>query len=110
MRYNFPVKVCNTVVHKDDGEIEVRNDQAITPSQMSKLTNQGKAVSMASLDNVSYFDNIGDFEGMPLENTRGVDINTLWEASESSKSKIKEFKQHQKRNSHVSNPTQAIAE
>ena len=108
MKFRFPVKFCHTI--NKVYEVDVKSNQAITPSQMDKLTSQGRSISSSSLESMSYHDNIKDFEAMPLENQRGIDMNIAWEASQDAKSKIKDFKRNQKRQQHVQNPTQAIAQ
>lgn len=89
--------VC--ITHNLPHESSVRSGQAITPAQMQNLTNAGRAVSMASLENVSYYDDgLTDSDNMPLENMRGIDENLLWEASENTKEKIRNFRKQQKQN------------
>lgn len=79
------------IIKLQEGEETVDSSLAMTPSQMQNLTSQGRAVSMANLENVSFFGNEIDVKDMPLEYTRGIDMNTLWEQSRISEKKIKDF-------------------
>ena len=89
--------VC--IAHNLPHEVGVRSDQAITPAQMADLTARGRAVSMASLEQSAYYDDgLTDPEMMPLENTRGIDENILWEQAEATKEKIDEFKKNRAHN------------
>lgn len=83
------IKTCNIVCK--EGEDSVDSSLAMTPAQMQNLTSQGRAVSLASLEGVSYYGNEQDVRDMPLEYTRGIDINTLWQESRRSDKKIKDF-------------------
>lgn len=67
---------------------------AMTPAMMLSLTNQGRSVSLASLADYSFFGNELHAEDMPLEYTRGVDMNILWSRAKESSHKLKKFSQH----------------
>lgn len=73
------------------GEPTVQNGLAVTPSEMMSLTAKGRAVSAGSLESVMYYDNPLSPLDMPLENHRGIDINDLYQASASSKKKMRQF-------------------
>lgn len=83
------MRVC--FIKLQNGEDSVDSSLAMTPAQMQRLTSQGRAVSLANLENVSFFGNEIDVHDMPLEYTRGIDVNTLWEQSRISEKKIKDF-------------------
>lgn len=83
------IHTCDIKCH--DNEDSVDSSLAMTPAQMSRLTSQGRAVSLASLENVSYYGNEIDVRDMPLEYTRGIDMNTLWQESRRSDKKVKDF-------------------
>ena len=79
-------------------ETSVDSSLAITPAQMANLTASGRAVSMASLEGVSFFTNEQDVRDMPIEYTRGIDVNEVWAASRTSDKRIKDaYKQYKKR-------------
>lgn len=72
------------------GEKTVRGGLSFTPSQVSRLTSEGKAVAMGQLAEVTYFDGLA--EGvLPLETRRGIDDNDVWEASYEAQEKIRKF-------------------
>lgn len=83
------MRVC--FIKLQNGEDSVDSLLAMTPAQMQRLTSQGRAVSLSNLENVSFFGNEIDVHDMPLEYTRGIDVNTLWEQSRISEKKIKDF-------------------
>lgn len=83
------MRVC--FIKLQTGEDSVDSSLSMTPAQMQRLTSQGRAVSLANLENVSFFGNEIDVKDMPLEYTRGIDVNTLWEQSRISEKKIKDF-------------------
>lgn len=83
------MRVC--IIKLQTGEDSVDSSLSMTPAQMQRLTSQGRAVSLANLENVSFFGNEIDVKDMPLEYTRGIDVNTLWEQSRISEKKIKDF-------------------
>lgn len=83
------MRVC--FIKLQNGEGSVDSSLAMTPAQMQRLTSQGRAVSLANLENISFFGNEIDVHDMPLEYTRGIDVNTLWEQSRISEKKIKDF-------------------
>ena len=76
--------------HLEELESTVDSSLAITPSQMANLTSAGRAVSMASLENQSFFTNEVDVRDMPLEYTRGIDMNEVWAASRTSEKRVKD--------------------
>lgn len=93
-RYSTVTRRCDCRNKSD--ETDVNSRLAITPAQMMQMTNAGRAVSMASMDSFAYFDNAPSVDDMPLEYTRGIDENQLWDASIASKRKFKKFQQEQK--------------
>lgn len=72
-------------------DIAVDGSLAVTPSQMLKMTAQGRAICSQSLSTLSYYDAPEQGSGtLLLENQRGVDMNILWTESVRSKRRIRE--------------------
>ena len=86
----------------------VNPNLAITPSQMERLTREGKSIQMHSLDGSMFYDNLPVSEPIPLEYTRGIDDNDAWEASVESQKKLRKFKQSQDAK-HASNVPSSIS-
>lgn len=72
---------------------------AITPRQMEEMTMQGRAVSTQSLANYEYF-NGDQLDGLPVDLVRGVDINSVWEASQDTKQKMAKLRTRKARELH----------
>lgn len=89
MFFKSKIKPAKLILH--DGESSVDSSLAMTPSQMARLTSQGRAVSMASLEGQSYYCNERDYSDMNIEFQRGIDLNQVWLASKQSKQKIDSF-------------------
>lgn len=85
------LRVRTCIVKNGVGETSVNSNLAITPSKMFDMTSQGQAVSLASLENQSFYTNEPDVKDMLLEYTRGIDMNTLWKQSRRSERSIQEF-------------------
>lgn len=64
----------------EDNEQPVQPNLALTPHDVKALTERGIAVSTQQLGTVTDSDIPSDY--LPLEDTRGCDINTAWEASQ----------------------------
>lgn len=69
--------------------VAVKQHAAITPAQIAELTNNGMAVSASN----SLFFEEGSSHPVhfPLEQSRGIDVAEVWQASKTSKSKLKKF-------------------
>ena len=64
-------------------ENAVQPNLAITPHDVKALTERGIAVSTQILGAVQDNDTPADY--LPLEDRRGVDINTVWETSQNAR-------------------------
>lgn len=84
------IKVTNA--RRKDYERVVQNGLAVTPSDMQVLAAKGIPVSPQNLG-LGYQDGVSklDFQP-PIEYTRGVDINDLWEARQQVKDKVRRAK------------------
>ncbi|MBR6292843.1 MAG: hypothetical protein IKR33_08605 [Bacteroidales bacterium] len=89
-KYRMVNRFAHCVRH--DGEQEVVNGQALTPTQMDALTQQGIPIST---NNVGIEYETGseqlDFEP-PLEFRRGVDIGDVFEAHQDVKNRFRRFR------------------
>lgn len=71
-------------------------NMAITPSDIDRLTADGKATCMHQLDGMLYYPDLPEGNELPLEYVRGVDENDCWEASQESSEKIQKFYKQKK--------------
>lgn len=71
---------------------------SLRPSDINRLTAEGKSVSMHQLDGYLGYPDIASGV-MPLEFVRGVDENDCWEASQKAKNKVKEYVKHKQNES-----------
>lgn len=92
MRFTSYLRPC--IIKNPSGVADTDSRLAMTPAMMMSLTNQGRSVSLASLADYSYFTNEPHVEDMPLENTRGVDMNILWSHAKDATNKLKKFSKH----------------
>lgn len=89
------------------GEKLVNGTLAITPSQMERLTREGKSIQLHALDGSMYYDDMPDctdITDVPIEYRRGMDENDAWEASVTSNEKLRKFKMHQNQEVNNNNP------
>lgn len=77
--------VCKTRIY----EQHVQNGLSLTPEQMGEMASKGVPISTANLG-VGYQDGVSklDFQP-PLEYTRGIDMNDLWQANKDVSAKLK---------------------
>lgn len=93
MNFNFPIRPAK--VDNLPGEQPVKNGLAMTPANMALLTAAGQSVSLSAMENATYYDSqlgVKHCDNMPLEYTRGIDENVLWQASMDAKQKIRKVK------------------
>ena len=69
--------------------VSVKQNAAITPSQIAELTNNGMAVS--TLNSLVFEEGSSHPVHFPLEQSRGIDVAEVWQASKSANSKLKKF-------------------
>lgn len=60
--------------------VSVQGGLAVTPSEVAKLTERGIAVNSANAGGLEVLEGVSD-PVLTLEQTRGVDVNDVWEAS-----------------------------
>lgn len=72
---------------------------SITPKDMERMTLQGKSISTSSLQNFVYF-NGDQLNGLPIDMCRGVDMNDIYEASQSAKGKTGRLRTERARQIH----------
>lgn len=76
-------------------ECDVQGNLALSPSDVIRLTAQGKAIAMHSLDSMLYNAPCDDLNNFPMEYTRGIDENTLYESSLRARKKIRDYRDSQ---------------
>ena len=77
---HFRVANCDSL---QPHETRVQPNLSITPHDVKALTERGIAISTQRLGMVTDTDTPSDY--LPLEDKRGVDINTAWEASQNAR-------------------------
>lgn len=93
---------------KDEHYEPVKPNLSVTPAQMETMTAQGRSISTSSLENFIYF-NGDQLDGLPLDLQRGQDMNTIWEASQAAKSKIRSLARQRSRKLHDMQLEQTVA-
>lgn len=78
------VKSCKIVNTKE----KVQAGLSLSPSQIERMTQQGHAAALGSLDGNQYYDNLPAGADVPIEDRRGVDLNIIWRESKSAQKKI----------------------
>ena len=78
-------RLANCNVLKPTDKV-VQDDLSLTPRQIRQLTERGIAVSTQSLGVITDNDCPSDY--LPIEHTRGTDINIAWETSQRARQNI----------------------
>lgn len=101
MFYISNVAKCENKPH----EVAVKSNQSVPLAQMDKMRKSGQAIAQSALEGHAYYDSangVTQVENMPLEYTRGIDENILFEASVESREKIRTWrKKMQKKDNEV---------
>lgn len=66
--------------------IEVKQNAAITPAQIAELTSNGMSVSSSSL--LQFDEGSPNPAHYPLEQSRGIDVNDVWNESINAKRRL----------------------
>lgn len=77
------------VTHYDviNEDLTVRNNLAVTPSQMADLTERGVAVASA---NLQFFEgSVTPSSVVPIDARRGIDAADVWQAQMTSRKKLR---------------------
>lgn len=90
MNYHSPCSVGFQPLHRPVASgIPVKQNLALTPSQIGELTANGMAVS--SYNNLVYDDGVPNPPSRTLDTMRGIDVAEIWETSKSSERKLRSF-------------------
>lgn len=81
------------VICKIKNDVKVQPGLSLSPSQIERLTAQGHAAALGSLDGYEYYDSLPPGADVPIEDKRGVDINVIWRHSKAAQQKINEARQ-----------------
>ena len=84
-RFSFNFCTCSLLDH----ESETQPNLSYSPADMANMTAQGRAVSSQNLEHLAFFDGTGDSDNLPLPFCRGVDLNTLWEDAQNTRTKVR---------------------
>lgn len=90
MNYRNPHRVSSaplTFYEPINPDLTVKNNLAVTPSQMADLTERGVAVSSSNLQFDEGSPNPSSV--VPIDARRGVDVNDVWQAQQSSRKKLR---------------------
>lgn len=68
--------------------MEVKQGLAMSPSDISRATSRGYAVSSQIDDSLFYDGDDSPLIDIPIERTRGIDAATVWEAQQSAKKRL----------------------
>lgn len=73
-----------------ENDIAVDGSLAVTPSEMLRMTAEGRAICSQSMTGLAYYDSVsvGNAD-VAVENRRGSDMNDVWCETLRSKRKIK---------------------
>ncbi len=83
-----PLRVANC--KRSDIELPVQNDLALTPAKVLEMAEQGIPVSaQASVEQFYDGEPNPQWDGLPLDEQRGVDIVTMWNAEKDIKGAIR---------------------
>lgn len=93
---------------RDEHYEPVKPNLSVSPADMERMTAQGKSISTSSLENFIYF-NGDQLDGLPLDLKRGQDMNTIWEASQAAKSKVRALARARSRKLHDLQVEQTVA-
>ncbi len=89
-------KANNTRAYSAD-VVKVQGGLAISPSQMSQLTERGIPISSQVLGAENFYDgDVGPLSDVPVEFRRGVDISEIYEYQQRSRQKVNDYVKSQK--------------
>lgn len=75
--------ICST-----DSESKTRPNLAYTPAQMADMVARGLPVSSFVESSFNDGSSSTTFDDLPIEHTRGIDINDVWNAQQDSRHKF----------------------
>lgn len=85
--YSIPELDAHPIHRPVDGAVPVKQNQALTPSQIADYTAKGIAVS--SSQNLVFDEGVPNPGPVPLEQRRGIDVADVWNASKIASKKLK---------------------
>lgn len=72
---------------------------SVSPKDMELMTAQGRAVSVSSMENFIFY-NGDQLDGLPLDMQRGQDMNSIWEAEQVARHKVRNLAHKRSRELH----------
>lgn len=84
--YDISDTTITGIHYPEPSPVPVKENAAVTPAQIAELTANGMAVSSSSL--LQFDDGSPNPLHFPLEQSRGVDVNDVWNASLNSKRRL----------------------
>lgn len=85
--YSIPELEAHPIHRPVEGDVTVKQNQALTPAQIADYTAKGIAVS--SSQNLVFDEGVPNPGPLPLEQRRGIDVADVWNASKTSSKKLK---------------------
>lgn len=85
--YSIPELEAHPIHRPVEGDVTVKQNQALTPAQIADYTAKGIAVS--SSQNLVFDEGVPNPGPLPLEQRRGIDVADVWNASKTSFKKLK---------------------
>lgn len=85
--YSIPELEAHPIHRPVEGDITVKQNQALTPAQIGEYTAKGIAVS--SSQNLVFDEGVPNPGRLPLEQRRGIDVADVWNASKTASKKLK---------------------
>lgn len=85
--YSIPELEAHPIHRPVEGDVPVKQNQALTPAQIADYTSKGIAVS--SSQNLVFDEGVPNPGPLPLEQRRGIDVADVWNASKTASKKLK---------------------
>lgn len=85
--YSIPELEAHPIHRPVEGDVPVKQNQALTPAQIGEYTAKGIAVS--SSQNLVFDEGVPNPGPVPFEQRRGIDVADVWNASKTASKKLK---------------------
>lgn len=95
MNFSNVIHPCKIV--NQPYEESVQSGLSYSPADMARLTAENRAVHMQELASIQYHDNLPPDAPVPAELRRGADENDLWNNANTTKEKLYDYYNKQKK-------------
>lgn len=82
--------MIKSVSYKSDKPVQ--NGLALTPTDIDRLTFQGRAAALGSLEGAEMYTDLPNGAAVPMDKMRGKSINDLWRESRNARKRIMDAK------------------